>query len=82
MSRKPDVIHAPSTAALTAPAPVLNDIDDPDSDLALACSALHALELLLCTSDIDIGGGLSELIEPIRLRVVRAREAYQAKGVY
>lgn len=51
---------------------------DPDSELALAVSALQTLSLLICQStDIDCAEGLSELIEPITARINAARLAYQ-----
>lgn len=52
---------------------------DPDSELALAVSALQALECLLVTADIDIAGGIAELIEPITARVNSARQAFQER---
>lgn len=52
---------------------------DPDSELALACASLKTIELLLCQADFDdgIGGGLAEIIEPIRARIERARIDYR-----
>ena len=50
---------------------------DPDSELALAVSALQTLELLLVSSEMELGPGVAELLEPITARVNAARLAYR-----